>query len=65
MKPSFNAPGHVKQLDPANQKRYRDAILRVGREPKERERQKEWNKHRWKIEVLDFWEVMVDDAQGE
>lgn len=71
MKPSFNAPGHVKQLDPANQRRYRDAILQVGAEWKEREEKRGERvksgaeEQDWKIEVLDFWEVMVRDAGGE
>ena len=43
---------------------YKDAALKVGAEWKAKEASEE-NKTGWKVEVLNFWDVMVEDAEGE
>jgi hypothetical protein len=54
----------VRWLVPERQREFRDAALQVGKEWKEKEHSEE-NKTGWKVEVLDFWSAMVQDAQGE
>ena len=64
MIPAWNAPDAVRWLVPERQREFRDAALQVGKEWKEKEHSEE-NKTGWKVEVLDFWSAMVQDAQGE
>jgi hypothetical protein len=65
MIPAYNKPDTERWLVPERQRMYKDAALQVGREWKEREQSEEHNKTGWKVEVLDFWEAMVRDAEGE
>ena len=64
MIPAYNKPDAVRWLHLENQRKFKDAALQVGMEWKAKE-QSEDNKTGWKVEVLDFWQVMVDDAEGE
>lgn len=64
MKPDYNKAGAIRWLVPEHHRKFRDGVLQLGKEWKVKE-QSEENRTGWKVEVLDFWKVLVDDAQGE
>ena len=65
MRPGFDAPGYVQEQDADRQREFRDAVLQVGKEWKEKEKDPGCNTTGWKVEVLDLWAVMVQEAGGE
>lgn len=64
MRANYGQPGWVKEQDPANQRLYRDAVVNLGKEWKEKERLERWNATGWRVETLDMWDVMRQAAGG-
>jgi hypothetical protein len=65
MRPGFGSEGYVPEQDADRQREFRDAVLQVGKEWKEKERDPGCNTTGWKVEVLELWAVMVQEAGGE
>lgn len=66
--PSMFEDYTVKWRTVENTRRYRDAVLDVGKEWKEKQKQREESERGgrgWAIETVDFWSDLVETAGGE